>query len=148
MQKTNNVYSLKSSHELDVAMRLSFLEREIEHLKKSKTKLLQIRERNLIRCVPIDDIILVKSSSNYSFIYLKGGKEIFTSKTLKYWQDQINEENFSRCHSSYLINRNEILEIFTKTQTLKMSNGMTAKCSRKINAEHLGKAIVKKISTN
>ncbi|MBK8633537.1 MAG: LytTR family transcriptional regulator [Saprospiraceae bacterium] len=124
------------------------MEREIEHLKKSKTKLLQIRERNLIRCVPIDDIILIKSCSNYSFIYLKSGKEIFTSKTLKHWQDEVDGENFARCHASYLINRNEILEIYTKIQTLKMSNGMIVKCSRKINAEQLGKAIVKKLSKN
>ncbi|MBK8390505.1 MAG: LytTR family transcriptional regulator [Saprospiraceae bacterium] len=148
MQNPNNLHSFLSKQEAKLTTRLSSLEHQIQQLKSNKSKLLQIRERNLIRCVSMEDIILIKSCSNYSFIYLKSGKEIFTSKTLKHWQDEVDGENFARCHASYLINKNEILEIFTKTQTLKMSNGMIVKCSRKINAEQLGGAVILKLSKN
>jgi two-component system LytT family response regulator len=57
----------------------------------------------------IKDIILCKAEGNYTQIYLNKNKHL-VSKTLKDFEDLLDDYNFYRVHRSYLINLNHILE--------------------------------------
>ena len=58
----------------------------------------------------VKDIIRVESSSNYSTIYLEGGKKILVSKTLKEYDELLTPYKFLRIHNSHLININKIVK--------------------------------------
>ncbi|MEO8768940.1 MAG: LytTR family DNA-binding domain-containing protein [Ferruginibacter sp.] len=54
--------------------------------------------------LPLKDIIYCQASSNYTNIYMKGGKKILSSKTLGYYEDILTGHHFFRAHRSYFIN--------------------------------------------
>lgn len=54
--------------------------------------------------IHLDDIIYLKAESNYTQFFLKGGKHIMATKTLKEFEDVLNEVNFYRVHKSSMIN--------------------------------------------
>ena len=58
-----------------------------------------------------DEIIRCESESNYTHIFLAGGKKITLAKTLKEVEDNIGGKPFFRIHQSYLVNMNHILKI-------------------------------------
>lgn len=96
-----------------------------------------IRERNATKMIAYCDIVMVKSDSNYSTIYLSDGKEILTSKTLKYWSSILAGKSFIRIHASYLINKNYILEIQKNKRIIIMSNNLNAAISRQMDVRVL-----------
>ena len=56
----------------------------------------------------IDDILYCKADDNYTEIFLKNNVKKLVSKTLKYFEDALNSNNFVRVHKSYLVNVNAI----------------------------------------
>ncbi len=81
--------------------------------------------------VKILDIIMVEAESNYSNIYLQSGKKIMTSKTLKYWQNMVNNDKMIRIHNSNLIHKAAIKYFRAQDKTVVLTNGMEVKCSRR-----------------
>lgn len=64
-------------------------------------------------CVPVlngmvflnvNEIIRLKSDSNYTQFFLKDGQKIMVSRTLKEFDDLLSGNNFFRVHQSHLIN--------------------------------------------
>lgn len=64
-----------------------------------------------IHIIQISTILCIKSDSSYSTLYLSCGKKIVTSRTLKYWNDKIDDSHFLRCHNSYVINSKYVKSI-------------------------------------
>lgn len=58
--------------------------------------------------VEAQNILYCQADDNYTHIHLKDGKKKLVSKTLKYFQDALNDYGFARIHKSYLVNVNEI----------------------------------------
>jgi two-component system LytT family response regulator len=58
--------------------------------------------------VPVNAIVYIRAVSNYSYIILKNGKHIFTSKTLKYWSNRVNISNFVAANRTYLVHKEAI----------------------------------------
>ena len=56
----------------------------------------------------IADILYCKADDNYTEIYLGNNKKKLVSKTLKYFEDALNSNNFVRVHKSFLVNVNAI----------------------------------------
>ncbi|PNQ73988.1 DNA-binding response regulator [Hanstruepera neustonica] len=56
------------------------------------------------------DILFCKADDNYTEIYLNNNKKKLVSKTLKYFEDALNDGGFARVHKSYLVNVNEIVK--------------------------------------
>ncbi len=54
--------------------------------------------------VPLSDIMVCESNSNYTNIRLNSGKNIVVSKTLKEIEELLNMPPFYRIHHSYLVN--------------------------------------------
>lgn len=57
-----------------------------------------------------DEIVRCESESNYTHIFLAGGKKITLAKTLKEVEDNIGGPPFFRIHQSHLVNMNHILK--------------------------------------
>ncbi len=85
------------------------------------------------RNVTVSNIVLVKAESNYSFIYLSDGSKIFTSRTLKHWQNFFNNQSLVRIHRSYLINVSFVELINKKSKGITLSNGIELACARSFN---------------
>lgn len=52
----------------------------------------------------IADILRIEADDNYSHIYTQEGRRFTVSKTIKYYEDLLREENFFRVHKSHIIN--------------------------------------------
>ncbi|MBK9567760.1 MAG: LytTR family transcriptional regulator DNA-binding domain-containing protein [Saprospiraceae bacterium] len=46
---------------------------------------------------------MIEAQGNYSNIYLLSGTKILTSKSLKYWSINLNDNTFLRIHAKYFI---------------------------------------------
>lgn len=70
------------------------------------------------------DILYCKADDNYTEIYLNTNEKKLVSKTLKYFEDALDESGFARVHKSYLVNVNEIVKYFKgKGGSVELSNG-------------------------
>lgn len=91
-----------------------------------------------------DDIVMVKSSGNYSTIFTSYSKPYFTSKTLKHWEEILKlDKSFLRTHASFLINKYHITSVDKKSQKLQLLHGFYASVSRRIWG-----SVLKNISIN
>ena len=82
------------------------------------------------------DIIYCKADDNYTEIYLNTNKKKLVSKTLKYFEDALNDGNFARIHKSYLVNVNEVVKYQKgKGGSVVLSNGkqLMVSASKKAN---------------
>jgi two-component system LytT family response regulator len=81
--------------------------------------------------VPIDDIVLVTSDSNYAYLHLGSGKKLLCAKTLKYFDGILRSHNFLRVHHQYLINPAYLIRIHKgKQMEVELSHGLIARVSR------------------
>ncbi|MBS1636107.1 MAG: response regulator transcription factor [Bacteroidetes bacterium] len=75
---------------------------------------LALHTQDKIHIVNIADIIRCESSVNYTEFYFNGGKKLLVTKTLKEFEDLLEDQGFYRVHQSHLINTKYIRE-FVKT---------------------------------
>jgi len=54
----------------------------------------------------IKDILRLEADDNYSHIYTTEGQRFTVSKTIKYYEDLLKDDNFFRVHKSHIINLN------------------------------------------
>ncbi len=76
------------------------------HNLEDKTQLKKIAVPTLegLTFINVTDIIRCQSDINYTHIFLEGNKKITVAKTLKYFDDLLDQYNFFRTHQSHLIN--------------------------------------------
>lgn len=114
--------------------RIRQLEAEVKRLQvqnSSQDKCIRILQGSRLIRVPLVEIIFIRAESNYSRIFLKNGIEYFTSKTLKSWAQEIKDADFLRCHRSFLINKQEIVEVNRHAYHIVMRNGEEIPVSRR-----------------
>ena len=82
--------------------------------------------------VPAEQIIHCEANDNYTHFYLRDGKKIIASRTLKEIEEQLQPFlHFVRVHHSYVVNLNQILRyVRGEGGHLIMSNGATVAVSR------------------
>jgi two-component system, LytTR family, response regulator len=84
------------------------------------------------------DILYCKADDNYTEIFLNTNKKKLVSKTLKYFEDALNDTSFARIHKSYLVNVNEIVKyVKGKGGSVILSNGKEIMVSSAKKAELL-----------
>lgn len=84
------------------------------------------------------DILYCKADDNYTEIFLITNKKKLVSKTLKYFEDALNDTSFARVHKSYLVNVNEIVKyVKGKGGSVILSNGKEIMVSSAKKAELL-----------
>ena len=76
----------------------------------SKPTKISLHTLEKISVVTIKDIIRCVSDNNNTQFYLRDGKKIFVTKTLKYFADMLKDCGFMRTHQSHLVNLNYVKE--------------------------------------
>lgn len=79
------------------------------------TERLALHSQDKIHIVNIAEIIRCESSVNYTSFYFKDGKKMLVTRTLKDFEDLLDELGFYRVHQSHLINTKYIRE-YVKTE--------------------------------
>jgi len=90
--------------------------------RKDKNEILALASQDKIQLVRIEDIIRCQSEDNYTFFYLEGGRKIVVSKTLKEYDELLQEHKFIRVHHSHLVNARKILELQKNEDMLVLSD--------------------------
>lgn len=71
---------------------------------------LALHSQDKIQIVAIKDILRCESSVNYTTFFFEDGKQIVVTRTLKEFEDLLNEQGFYRVHQSHLVNTKAIKE--------------------------------------
>ncbi|MCU0431597.1 MAG: LytTR family DNA-binding domain-containing protein [Cytophagaceae bacterium] len=79
----------------------------------------------------IQEIIRCEANGNYTIIYLTNHKPILVSKTLKDFDDLLNEFSFLRIHKSHLINMDYVEKYLPKEGKIAMKDGSEVELSRR-----------------
>ncbi len=114
--------------------RIRQLEFELKRLVQQTTaseKFVWVNQFQKQTKVYLIDILFIRSESNYSRVFMKNGQEIFMSKTLKSWANELPETDFLRCHRSYLVNQSEIVEINRTAYRVVLQDGRIIPISRR-----------------
>ena len=77
---------------------------------KPRFKRIALNSSDKVIMVNIDDIIRCESKSNYTLFYLNNGEKILVTKSLKEYDNLLEEYSFIRVHHSHLINLNYLKE--------------------------------------
>ncbi len=78
-----------------------------------------------------EEIILCSSESNYTMIYLVGGRKKLISRTLKDVESWLSEHGFYRAHNSHLVNLQHIKEyVRSEGGYLVLTDGRTLPVAR------------------
>ncbi len=112
-----------SSDEQD--QQLSVLTKNITNPQK-----IVLKTSDKMHIVDLKDIIYCEADNNYTIFHLKNGKNLILSKSLKVYEELLNDSSFFRVHQSYLVNLNSIIT-FEKHDGgyLVMANGQNVPVS-------------------
>ncbi|PWH85356.1 LytR/AlgR family response regulator transcription factor [Brumimicrobium oceani] len=60
--------------------------------------------------VKIDDIVYIMSDADYTEIHLENNKHL-SSETLRFWEQSLPTQQFSRVHKSYIVNTEKVIKV-------------------------------------
>ena len=87
------------------------------------------------KIIPIQEIIMLQGDINYSLIYLQGGRKVLIPRTLKIFEELLENHNFLRIHRGYLINCDHLLRIDKYQEEVFLTNDLQASISRRRRTE-------------
>ncbi|MDP5120076.1 MAG: LytTR family transcriptional regulator [Spirosomaceae bacterium] len=104
------------------------------HTKPASESLLTINSKTPI--IKLGNIISIEAQANYSLIHTKGGSIICT-KTLKFFEKNIQDPRFIRPHRSHIVNRDYIEKCTRQAGsfTIGLKNGNKIDVARRRNKE-------------
>jgi two-component system LytT family response regulator len=115
--------------EQNQALLENFLQTVKKKLQPSKIALPQLGSTSFIE---VDDIISLQADSNYTIIHMKDMQKLVISKTLKDFEELLDQSQFARIHKSYIVNLKYIKQYSTIDGGLvKMSDGNQWSISRR-----------------
>ncbi|MEO6961483.1 MAG: LytTR family DNA-binding domain-containing protein [Puia sp.] len=93
---------------------------------------------NGLTVFPVKDIIHCQAEVNYTTFFFIAGQKLLVIKTLKEYEELLNECNFIRVHKSHLINMQHV-KSYTRGEggTVTMSDGTVIDVSRRKKEEFL-----------
>jgi DNA-binding LytR/AlgR family response regulator len=83
----------------------------------------------------LHEIIMLQGDVNYSLIYLKGGRKILIPRTLKVFEELLQNYNFLRTHRGFLINCDHLLRIDKLYEKAFLTNDLRASIARRRRTE-------------
>jgi len=112
---------------------LKHLPQQLTNSQNSKKQNIRLKIEDTYEMVEFDDIIRLEAQSNYTLVYLTDRpKPVLTSRTLKWYTNQLDEKQFIRPHKSHLVNRDYIEKIYAKIQKyIVLKDGNKIKISRR-----------------
>ncbi len=129
-------YELKKDKQQS-AQQYDALFHNLKHLQKDAKKIALPSSNGLI-IVPVKEIIRCEAGINYTNFFLTTKQRILVAKTLKEFEDLLNDYDFVRVHNSHLINLHHI-KSYTRGEggTVTMSDGSEVDVSRRKKEEFL-----------
>lgn len=92
-------------HPNEVALKVQNLLENIEQLKQyTPPKKIMVPTISGFELLPVIDIVRCQSDINYTTIFIKDRPKLVVAKTLKEFEEMLEEYNFFRVHNSHLIN--------------------------------------------
>ena len=78
----------------------------IENLKNlsNSSKRIALNSADRVHVINVSDIVRCESQRNYTLFYIKGNKQILVTRTLKEFEEMLEDSGFVRVHHSHLIN--------------------------------------------
>lgn len=83
----------------------------IDNTENIKADKFIIKTNEGIHIIHYDEIIFCKSEGAYTFFNLQDGRVIIASKSIKEYEDLLSEDEFVRCHQSYIVNLKQAIKI-------------------------------------
>ncbi len=78
--------------------------------KGAQNKRIILKTTDNVYAVYEDDIIYCKSDGNYTTFFTQQMEKIVVSKSIKKVTEILSEDNFIRCHQSYIVNKKHVLK--------------------------------------
>jgi two-component system LytT family response regulator len=94
-----------------------------ENIQNPKNQKLVLHTANTLFVVKFSDIIYLEADGNYTCFYTTSQPKILVSKKVSEFDFLESEDNFFRCHRSYLINIDKILRVDKKELALELEGG-------------------------
>jgi two-component system, LytTR family, response regulator len=85
----------------------------------------------------IDDILRLEADRSYTHIHLANKRPFIASKTLKHFEEMLDEFKFIRTHKSHLVNPRHITRISNDNEFVLLSDGSKVEVSRRKKDEVL-----------
>lgn len=84
-----------------------------------------------------DEIVRLEAEGSYCAIHLIHKKPFIASKTLKHFEEMLDDNTFLRIHKSHLINRHHITKVSNDHEYVLLSDGSSAEIARRKKDEVL-----------
>ncbi len=137
LRKAVNKVVEKKAKEKQIAQQISELTTAIKHSHQQTDRILlhSIKDAQLVQ---LSDIIRIEGDNNYSTFYLNNGTKILVSKTLKEYEEKLEQEHFFRIHKSHIINLNYLSKLLKEDALLvQMQDGTQLEVSIRRRVELL-----------
>jgi two-component system, LytTR family, response regulator len=85
----------------------------------------------------IEDIIRLEADRSYTHIHLANKKPFIASKTLRHFEEMLDEFHFIRTHKSHLVNPRHITRISNDNEFVLLTDGTKVEVSRRKKEEVL-----------
>jgi len=82
----------------------------IENYSEGVVKKIVVQNISGFQVLNLQEILYLEGEVNYTKFYLRDGKTILISKTLKEYENLLKEQGFLRIHQSYLINLHHVVQ--------------------------------------
>lgn len=96
--------------------------------------------------IDVDTIVRIEASSNYSKIYLSVAmgniKTLVTAKVLKWFEDRLPSDCFTRLHRSHLVNNRFLQTNQYNGKAFELQNGKVIEISRRRRKEVMMKFLM------
>ncbi|MEO7532188.1 MAG: LytTR family DNA-binding domain-containing protein [Sediminibacterium sp.] len=85
----------------------------------------------------IDEILRLEADRSYTHIHLVGKRPFIASKTLKHFEEMLDEFQFIRTHKSHLVNPRHITRVSNDNEFVMLTDGSKVEVSRRKKDEVL-----------
>jgi two-component system LytT family response regulator len=105
---------------------------------KASAKKIALPTLNGLKVVALKEVVRCQADANYTTFFFTGENKMMVTKTLKEFEELLDEYDFIRVHNSHLINLNHVAK-YTKGEggVVTMSDGAEVDVSRRKKEEFL-----------
>ncbi|WP_018615348.1 LytR/AlgR family response regulator transcription factor [Segetibacter koreensis] len=121
------------------ALQFDTLFHNLQNLQKN-SKRIALPTSNGLAMIPLNEIIRCQAEVNYTNFFLSNKRKMVIAKTLKEFEELLNEYDFIRVHNSHLINLHHVVN-YTRGEggIITMSDGSEVDVSRRKKDEFLAR---------
>ena len=132
LKKLKFIIMFHNNNSIFIDYEICSIPKEIQQLdiKVNSNSIIKFPNSRGSQYLSLDNILYLKSDSNYTFVYFTNGKSQLFSKTLKHLTSFLPKEQFIRIHQSYVVNKRYISSI-TKL-FLTLDNKLNLPISRRL----------------